>query len=203
MKTTNKIILISSLLCNTVYPFNTLSQQSADPSKTQLTKVTMKHEEDFTTTISVDQTPEEVFKSVNNVRGWWSEEVEGDTDKLNAVFNYHYEDVHRTKMKILEFVPNEKVVWLVMENYFKFTNDKTEWTNTKISFEISQQEKRTQLRFTHIGLVPEYECFEICQDAWTNYIQSSLYNLITTGKGLPNAAGKPRTENEKILSAKQ
>lgn len=163
----------------------------------------MKHEEDFTTTISVDQTPEEVFNAVNNVRGWWSEEVEGSTDKLNAIFNYHYEDVHRTKMKIIEFVPGKKVVWLVMENYFKFTKDKTEWTNTKISFEITQQDKRTQLRFTHIGLVPEYECFEICQDSWTNYIQSSLYNLITTGKGLPNATGKARTENEKILGSKQ
>ena len=42
----------------------------------------------------VDQTPEEVFNAINNPRGWWSEEIEGSTDKLNDEFNYHYKDVH-------------------------------------------------------------------------------------------------------------
>ena len=120
---------------------------------------------DFTTTILVDQAPKVVFNAINNVRGWWSEEIEGNTNKLNAEFNYHYEDVHRSKMKIIEFVLNEKVVWLVLENYFKFTKDKSEWTGTKISFEISEKDGKTQVRFTHLGLVPEYECFEVCKNA--------------------------------------
>ncbi len=45
---------------------------------------------DFSTTLLVDQTPKEVFDAVNNVRGWWSEEIEGRTDKLNEEFKYHY-----------------------------------------------------------------------------------------------------------------
>ena len=157
---------------------------------------------DFTTTILVDETPREVFSAINNVRGWWSEEIKGSTNKLNEEFNYHYEDVHRSKMKIVEFVPDKKVVWLVLENYFKFTNDKTEWTGDKIIFEITEQDNKTQLRFTHQGLVPEYECFNICRGAWTTYIQKSLYNLITTGKGQPNGKDKPQTEDEKKLSQK-
>ena len=75
---------------------------------------------DFTTTILVDQTPKEAFDAINNVRRWWSEEVEGTTDKLNAEFDYHYKDVHICKMKIIEFVPEQKVVWLVLDNYFNF-----------------------------------------------------------------------------------
>jgi hypothetical protein len=157
---------------------------------------------DFTTTILVDQTPEEAFNAINNIRGWWSEEIEGSTDKLNAEFNYHYEDVHRSKMKIVEFIPGKKVVWLVMENYFSFTKDKSEWTGTKIVFEISRKDNKTQIRFTHQGLVPEYECYEICFDAWSNYIQNSLRDLITTGIGKSNRTGKPQTENEKKLTAK-
>lgn len=156
---------------------------------------------DFTTTILVDQTPEQVFNAVNHVRGWWSEEIEGSTDKLNAVFDYHYEDVHRCKMQIIEFVPNKKLVWLVQENYFKFTKDKSEWTGTKIIFDINEMDGKTELRFTHLGLVPEYECFEVCRDAWTTYVTKSLHNLITTGKGQPNGKDKPQTKNEKELSA--
>jgi len=145
---------------------------------------------DFTTTLLVDQTPEEVFNAINNVRGWWSEEIEGSTDKLNAEWTYHYKDVHRCKMKIIEFVPDKRVVWFVKDNYFNFTKDKSEWTGTKISFEISKHDSKTQLRFTHLGLVPQYECFDICSNAWTDYVQKSLRNLITKGKGQPNPIEK-------------
>jgi hypothetical protein len=156
---------------------------------------------DFTTTILVDQTPKQVFDAINNVRGWWSEGIEGSTNKLDDEFTYHYEDVHRCKMKLIKVVPDEKVVWLVLENYFKFTKDKSEWVGTKIIFEISQQDNKTQLHFTHQGLVPQYECYEICQGAWTNYIQTSLRHLLTTGKGKPNGKDKPQTENEKKLTS--
>jgi len=142
--------------------------------------------QDFTTTILVDQTPKEAFDAINNVRGWWSEQIEGDTDKLNAVFNYHYKDVHAAQMKVIELVPYTKVVWLVLNNYFNFIKDNSEWKGNKISFEISEKDGKTQVTFTHWGLVPEYECYEICFDAWSNYIKHSLRNLITTGKGEPN-----------------
>jgi hypothetical protein len=157
---------------------------------------------DFTTTLLVDQTPAAAFNAINNVRGWWSEEIEGSTDKLNDQFTYHYEDVHRCKMKLIEVVPGKKVVWLVLENYFKFTKDENEWKGNKIIFEITELEGKTQIQMTQAGLVPQYECFEICRDAWTNYIQNSLRSLITTGKGMPNGAGKPQTENEKKLTGK-
>jgi len=156
--------------------------------------------QDFTTAILVDQTPEAAFNAINNVRGWWSEEIEGSTDELNAEFSYHYEDVHRCKMKITELVPNKKVVWLVLENYFKFTKDENEWTGNHIIFEITEQHGKTQIRMTQVGLVPQYECFNICRDAWSTYIQKSMLSLITTGKGMPNGKGKPQTENEKKLA---
>jgi len=157
--------------------------------------------QDFTTTILVDETPTAAFNAINNVREWWSEEIEGSTDKLNAEFNYHYEDVHRSKMKIIEMVPDKKVVWLVEDNYFKFTKDKTEWKGTKIVFHIDTKDGKTQIKFTHVGLVPAYECFTICRDAWTTYIQKSLRSLITTGKGQPNGKGKPQTENEQKMGS--
>ena len=150
----------------------------------------------YTTAISVDNTASEVFDAINNVRGWWSEEIEGNTNQLNEEWNYHYQDVHRCKIKIIESVPGQKVVWQVMDNYFSFTKDQNEWKGNKIIFEITQKNNQTQLQFTQEGLVPEYECFDVCANAWTHYIRESLYGLISTGKGQPNSTDKPMTEDE-------
>jgi hypothetical protein len=141
---------------------------------------------DFNTSFLVDQTSAEVFNAVNNVRGWWSERIDGGTDKLNDEFTYQRWDLHKCTMRLIEVIPDKKAVWLVLDNYFSFTEDKTEWIGTTIEFEITEKDGKTQLHFTHRGLVPAYECYDICFDAWTSYINGSLKNLITTGKGQPN-----------------
>ncbi len=157
------------------------------------------NDQNFSTTFTVDQSPEEAFAAINNVRGWWSEEIEGSTDRLGEVFQYHFQDVHRCTMKITELVPNKKIVWRVLDNYFSFTKDKSEWKDTEISFEISKKGDKTEINFTHLGLVPEYECFNVCSAGWSSYINGSLWNLITTGKGQPNV-GQAITESERALS---
>jgi len=85
---------------------------------------------DYTTAFTVDQSPEEVFDAINNVRGWWSAEIDGSTDKLNAEFTYRNEDVHRSTQKITELVPGKKVVWHVLEANINFVKDKAEWNGT-------------------------------------------------------------------------
>ncbi|MGA3050696.1 MAG: SRPBCC domain-containing protein [Chitinispirillaceae bacterium] len=145
---------------------------------------------DYTTSFTVDQSPEVVFDAINNVRGWWSEEIDGSTDKLGDEFTYHYKDVHNCKMKLMEVTPHKKVVWSVVDNYFNFTKDKNEWKGTKIIFEISKKGGKSEIRFTHVGLVPEYECFNICSNAWGSYINDSLRSLITSGRGHPNQREK-------------
>jgi regulatory protein YycH of two-component signal transduction system YycFG len=154
--------------------------------------------ENLTIALVTDKTPEQVFTAVGNVRNWWSELIEGDTDKLGAVFYYHHEDLHRCTIKVAEFTPNKKIVWRVLQNYFSFVEDATEWTGTDIVFEISQQGNQTELRFTHVGLVPQYECFNACSDGWNSYIKGSLQKLINSGKGQPNV-GQAITESEKSL----
>lgn len=109
--------------------------------------------------------------------------------------------MHRCKIRVTELVPGQKVSWVVVDNYFSFTEDKTEWTGTTISFDISEQDGKTRLHFTHVGLTPEYECFAACSEGWGNYINSSLRNLITTGEGQPNGRGQARTSAEEELAA--
>ena len=84
----------------------------------------------FSTTLLVDQTPDEVFAAINNVRGWWGEDIEGNTDSLGE-FTYRHEDVHRCTIRVTELVPGERVVWHVVDNFFAFTEDETEWKGTR------------------------------------------------------------------------
>ena len=139
----------------------------------------------FTTTIVVDQTPKEAFDAINNPQGWWSGEIKGSTEKLNDEFTYRYKELHFSKQRIVEMIPDQKVVWLVSESIINYAEDKSEWTGTKISFEIAEQDHKTQLRFTHLGLDPEIECFDSCSNSWSRLIQQSLFSLITTGKAEP------------------
>lgn len=152
--------------------------------------------ENFTTSITVAKSAQEVFNAINNVRGWWSEEIEGSTAQLSDIFEYHYMDVHRCKIKIIESVPAKKVVWQVLDNYFSFTDDKQEWINTTIHFDIEETNDGVVLRFTHQGLTPEYECYNACVNGWSLYINQSLYSLITNGKGQPNSTNTAHTIHE-------
>lgn len=107
----------------------------------------------FTTSFLVDQTPEDAFAAITDVRGWWSGNIEGDTDQLGDEFTYRYEDVHYSKQRITELVPGHRVTWLVLDAYLKFTQDPAEWIGTEVTFEVTREGDKTQVRFAHVGLV--------------------------------------------------
>jgi hypothetical protein len=146
----------------------------------------MMKQQDLTTSFTVDQTPEEAFAAINNVRGWWSGDVEGDTGKLGDEFTYRYEDLHYSKQKLTELIPGKKIVWLVLDSHLSFVKDKSEWNGTEITFEISKKGNKTEVQFTHLGLGAKHECFSACSGAWGSYINGSLRSLIATGKGNSN-----------------
>lgn len=136
-------------------------------------------EQDFTTTIVVDQTPTEVYKTILDVRAWWSglyeESFEGSWEKPGDEFSFRAGGgAHYTRQKLVELVPDKRVTWLVTESNLSFVDTTDEWTGTKISFEIFEQEDKTKIVFTHIGLIPGFECYDSCAPAWTQYMQERL-----------------------------
>lgn len=143
--------------------------------------------QDFTITILVDRTPEEAFAAINNVRGWWSGDIEGDTDKLGAEFTYRYDDMHRSRQRITELVPGKRVVWRVVDSQLSFLKHTSEWDDTAIVFDLSEKAGKTEIRFAHVGLVPRFECYGSCSNAWGALIKGNLRNLITTGETQPDA----------------
>jgi hypothetical protein len=141
--------------------------------------------QDLTISITVDATEAEAFKCINDVTKWWTDSLEGSSQKLGDEFTVRFWDIHLSTQKLVEFVPNKKVVWLVTDSELNFIKDKGEWTGTKISFEVSGKGDKTVVVFTHHGLVPGVECFNDCSNAWGQYIRGSLQSFINTGKGQP------------------
>lgn len=147
-----------------------------------------KTENDFSITLTISQPEAVVFNAIGRVNEWWSEEITGSAKQPGDEFFYHYKDVHSCHIRVMEVVPGKKVIWQVLDNFFRFTKDETEWKGTTIVFDIERKGEETFLCFTHIGLNPEYECYQACSAGWTNFISDSLYKLITTGAGVPNPA---------------
>jgi hypothetical protein len=142
----------------------------------------MTNEKNFTTTITVAQSPEAVFDAINDPRAWWSGTFEGQSRKAGDVFTYRYKDLHYSRQQVAELVPGKRVAWHVTDSMLSFLEDKTEWTGTTITFDIVRKGDRTEMVFTHVGLKPAVECYEVCEDAWTSLIQGSLKQLIERGK---------------------
>jgi len=139
--------------------------------------------QNFSSTFVVAQSPDEVFAAVTNPRKWWTGDIDGNTDRVGDEFSYRYGDVHCSRQKVTELVPGHKVVWQVVDSQLSGPADPSEWIGTEISFEIDRQDGQTELRFSHLGLVTEFECFDSCSSAWGFYINGSLRRLITTGEG--------------------
>jgi len=137
---------------------------------------------DFTTTFSVDQSPQQVFDAINDVRGWWAGQIAGSTDKLGDEFTYRYKGFHTSKQRVTEFVPGSKVAWLVLESSLNFVEDRHEWNGTTIVFDIAKRGGRTEVTFTHAGLRSHHQCYRDCSSAWSSLINGSLRTLITTGE---------------------
>ena len=115
--------------------------------------------QDYAVSITVDATAEQAFNGITSVSKWWTENLAGSSQKQDDEFTVSFGDVHVSTQRLVEVVTGKKIVWLVTDSRLNFTTDKHEWTGTKIIFEISKKDSKTQINFTHLGLVPECECF--------------------------------------------
>lgn len=139
----------------------------------------------YATSFTVEQSPEQVFAAVLDVGAWWSGQIEGRADEVGAEFSYRHPPQHYSLQRVVELVPGSRVVWRVTDSNLSFVPEPGEWTGTEIVFDIVGSAGGTELRFTHVGLVSDVECFGACSTAWLHYVNGSLRSLITTGRALP------------------
>lgn len=150
------------------------------------TASTARTERGYSTSYLVEQSPDEVFAAILDVGAWWTGQIEGRADELGAEFDYRHLPQHYSRQRVVEFEPGARVVWQVTDSHLAGISEPSEWTGSRIVFDIVPASGGTELRFTHVGLLPDVECYGACSTAWLHYINGSLHSLITTGAGLPD-----------------
>ena len=148
-------------------------------------KINSMENKNFKATIEVSKSPGDVYDLItNDVAKWWGgKDFAGNSKNPNDEFTIHHPGAHYSKQKLVEVAPGKRIVWLVTDSTMHWLKkDQHEWTNTKMIFEITTKGDRTVLHFTHEGLTPEKECYEMCEKGWTMVIKDYLFNFITYDK---------------------
>ena len=138
---------------------------------------------DFNSSISAKISADEAIKRIGRVPEWWGVTFSGDSEKQNDQFIVKMGGDSFFNFTVTELIPGKRVVWLVTDCYMPWYTDKKEWLNTRVIFDVTENNGSTELKFTHEGLTPEVECFKDCKPGWTHWIKTSLFSYFTTGKG--------------------
>jgi len=141
--------------------------------------------QDYNIHIGANVTDKEAFDAISSVSEWWATDLTGSSLKYGDVFTVRFGETSVT-FKIVEVIPNKKIVWLVTDCYLPWLKDIKEWKGTRLNWEISAEKGSTLISFTHIGLVPGLECYKDCKEGWNFHIGISLFKLLTEQKGIPN-----------------
>ena len=127
--------------------------------------------------INAGCTNQETFDFINDLPLWWTVDFEGSTQNVGDTFTVHFGDIFKT-FEVKELVAGKKIIWQVIDCYMPWLENKHEWTGTSIIWDISTENNSTKVTMTHLGLVPEVECYKDCEKGWNYYLNESLAKLL-------------------------
>lgn len=142
----------------------------------------------FHQSLVLDAPPAAVYATLTTpagLRGWWTRDCDVTTEP-GGTLHFRF-GPHRKAMRIDRLDPDREVRWTCTEAHIDFAEftRKDEWVGTEIIFRLSPHgDGRTRLDFEHIGLVPAFECWEVCSAGWRHFL-GSLQQYIETGRGSP------------------
>lgn len=119
------------------------------------------------------------------LRGWWSRDCDVATH-VGGELQFRF-GRNRKVMRIDRLDPPNEVRWSCTDCYMAAAHltHRDEWIGTQIVFRLTATgEQRTRLDFEHIGLVPAFECYDLCSNGW-DYFLPSLQQFAQTGRGTP------------------
>ncbi len=129
--------------------------------------------------VGVKSSIQDVYKAlttIDGLAGWWTVTTSGDS-KVGGRIHFQFGDRGAFDMKVIELVPNTRVLWDVVDG-------PTEWVGTKVSFDLKQDDEQATVMFKHTGWVEPVEFMHHCSTKWATFLMS-MKALVETGKGAP------------------
>ena len=134
---------------------------------------------DYQKEMTYSASPDVLFEAITQkLEQWWGKTDRG-VDQVGDEFKTSFGNAF-WKFRIAEFSPNKEVVWECIDGQPEFEH---EWVGTKLHWNISPAENGTQLSFTHKGLTPAFECYDVCAPTWDMFLSSSLKKLCGDREG--------------------
>lgn len=146
----------------------------------------------FQHSIIIKASPARVYSALTTtqgLQGWWTEDCEVGT-QVGGIVHVRFGDTYKD-LRIEQLEPNREVRWLCTLAHINHDSltQKNEWEGTQIAFHLAPEDSdTTHLIFEHIGLVPSFECYELCNNGW-RYFLGSLQQFAETGQGTPFECG--------------
>jgi hypothetical protein len=157
--------------------------------------------QDYSASITANITAEEATDRINRVADWWTASFTGGSGRIGDTFTVRFGETY-VDFAVTELVPAQRIVWWVTDCNLQFVEDKKEWKNTEVVFDISSDGAATTVTMTHSGLEPGVECYETCRKGWNFFITDSLQKLLIENQGMPDRFGK-RERAEEVAASTQ
>lgn len=149
--------------------------------------------QDYHCAITIHAPAQKVYEAITTQRGiqnWWTNDCHVETKHRKATMRFG----KTYNVMAFEKLSNTEVRWRCIAQHQEFDKPltkKDEWVGTHVIFLIKELDPdHTELHFTHKGLLPSLECFDICKKGWDHFIKTSLKNYLEKGKGQPFQSAK-------------
>lgn len=111
--------------------------------------------------------PEKIYAAISTQQGiasWWSTHNNAEP-RVGSVYRISFGSDYYKDIMVSELVPGKKVVWDILHAH-------PEWLNTKVVFEINEEDGQSVLRFAHSGWQAYTDMFGQCSHHWGIYLQN-------------------------------
>lgn len=140
-------------------------------------------QQDYQKNFNAGVIAKEAFEKITNVADWWTKSFKGNAKNVNDEFDVSFGPT-TVNFKVIESVPYKKLAWQVTDCYLDWLKEKTEWKDTTIVWNISEENRYVRVEMTHVGLVPGIECYKDCEAGWNQYVGESLPRLMAGVEGV-------------------
>ncbi|AYN05931.1 SRPBCC domain-containing protein [Flavobacterium sp. 140616W15] len=120
-----------------------------------------------------------VYKALTTQGGLsaiWTEELIVKPE-LGFINEFNFGDNDNTKMKVIELVQNQRVLWECLDSG-------PEWVGTKISFDLTEKNGITSIVLKHFDWRELTEFYQWCNYNWAMFLLS-LKSYCEDGEGTP------------------